>query len=283
VDEIHAAAGVKVVGQNVEGVSSGSPLRVVVTGNEAKEVEDEFTSVKIDTDKIGVILKADTFGSLEALIAYLGEHDIPIRSGDVGPVSKSDISAAEAVRKSNIFFGVVFAFNTNILPEAQERANDLGIKILQSDIIYRLEEEYSEWKDTEMDRQKLEKLEDLPKPAVVRFLPGYTFRQSNPAVFGVEVEEGEITQKMTLLKEDGSQVGTVNEIQSEGKTIPKATKGQQVALSVAGPTIGRQINEGDILITDLTEEQIERLKNLKNLLSESEIEALKRVILVKNG
>lgn len=283
VGEAHAAAGVKVVGQNVEGVLSGSPLRVVATGNEAEEVEAEFTSVKIETDKIGIVLKADTFGSLEALIAYFGEHDIPIRSGDVGPVSNRDISAAEAVRKNDPLLGVVFAFHTNILPEAEEKADGLGIKLFKSNIIYRLEEEYSEWKSLETERQKLEKLGDLPKPAVVRFLPGYMFRQSNPAVFGVEVECGELTQKVGLMKEDGVRIGTVSEIQNEGKTISKAKKGQQVAVSVLGPTIGRQINEGDILVTDLTEEQIERLKNLKNLLSESEIEALKRVILVKNG
>lgn len=283
IEEATAAAGVKVAGQSLEGTLSGSPLRVVVSGEEAGEVEAEFTSVKLDTDTIGVVLKADTFGSLEALIAYFREHEIPIKSGDVGPVSKRDVSEAEAVRKSDPFAGAVFAFNTGILPEAQEKANILGIKIFNSDIIYRLEEEYMEWKTTEVERQKLEKLGDLPKPAVIRFIPGYTFRQRDPAVFGVEIESGELTQKITLLKEDGSKVGTVNEIQHEGKTIPKATKGQEVAVSVSGPTVGRQIHEGDILVTDLTEGQIERLKNLKNLLSESEIEALKRVIMIKNG
>ena len=283
VDQVTAAAGVKVSAPNLDNVLPGSPLKVIEGDKQStfNEVQSEFESVKIETDQMGAILKADTIGSLEALIAFLKDHEIPIRLADIGPVSKTDIAEASIVKQTDLFLGVVFAFNVPTLPDAEHKSKETEVKIFAEPVIYHLVDSYKEWKEKEMDRQKLAHLEDLPKPAVMKYLPGYTFRQSHPAVFGVEVLEGEIKQKTSLIKEDGHSAGTLSEIQSEGKTIKSAKKGQQVALSVEGITLGRQLNEGDILITDLTEVQIERLKNLKGLLTESEIEALKKVILVK--
>ena len=68
VKEITAAAGVKVICQNLDGVVAGAPLRVI-KGNE-KEVLEEIakeTKVNIETADDGVMIKADAIGSLEAL------------------------------------------------------------------------------------------------------------------------------------------------------------------------------------------------------------------------
>ena len=53
------------------------------------------------------------------------------------------------------------------------------------------------------------------------------------------------------MDEKGKRVGVIHQMQHEGKNLEIASKGTQVALSIKGPTIGRQINEGDIFYTDL--------------------------------
>ncbi len=282
VDSVSAASGIKVTGPDVKDVLAGSPLRVFTENAETikQDIDSEFTSVKIETDDLGAILKADTYGSLEALIAYLRDNDIPIRFADVGPVSKRDVNEAEAVKTTDPYLGVVFAFNVPVLSDAKQRAADLVIKVFEEPIIYKLVDEYQEWKKEMTEKQKERYLEGIPRPAVFRYLPGFTFRQNNPAVFGIEVEEGKL-QKAPIMNEKGERLGTIKELQDEGKTVQEALKGKRAALSVTGPTLGRQLNEGETLFTDYTPEQIETLKKHKNLLSESEIEALKKIISIK--
>ena len=74
VNEVVAAAGVKIVAPNIENVISGSPLRVAKADFEEvkEEILHEIDSIKIDTQEMGVLVKADTLGSLEALVTSKG-------------------------------------------------------------------------------------------------------------------------------------------------------------------------------------------------------------------
>ncbi|MFH1786417.1 MAG: translation initiation factor IF-2 [archaeon] len=282
VDSVSAASGVKLSAPGIEDTLAGSPLRVVAGDSEElkTQISTEFEHIRIETEDLGCVLKADTYGSLEALIAFLSENQIPIRYADIGAVSKRGIAEAETVAIADPFLGVVFAFCVDVLPDAREKAKNSGIKIFEENIIYKLVDEYKAWKDAEMVRQKSKKLDGIPKPAYIRFLPGYVFRQKDPAVFGIEILEGTLLPKTQLTNASGKVVGTVKEMQHEGETIQFASSGQKVALSLEGPTIGRHIKEGEYFLSYVTETQMETLKNNKNLLSESEIAALKRVIIL---
>ena len=56
----------------------------------------------------------------------------------------------------------------------------------------------------------------------------------------------------------------------------------QVALSIMGPTIGRQINEGDIFYTDLNSKQAKLLnERFMQRLTEEETEVLNYIINTK--
>jgi len=90
-------------------------------------------------------------------------------------------------------------------------------------------------------------------------MKGYVFRRSDPAVFGSEIIIGKIKQKMTIMNIDGKKVGVIHQIQDKGKTIDEATKGMQVAVSINGPQIGRQLNEGDVFYTYLNSRQAKML------------------------
>ncbi len=102
VDKIVAAAGIKVVAHSLEGALAGSPMRVVEDDTPVEKISNDIKSelddVKIKTDEIGVTLKADTIGSLEALVQELKDANVPIGGADVGDISKRDIIETATIR-----------------------------------------------------------------------------------------------------------------------------------------------------------------------------------------
>ena len=81
VDEVVAAAGIKIAAPNLDDVTSGSPLRVLNDEVDVKaEILKEIEDITIDTEDEGILVKADTIGSLEAVVKLLRDLDIPIRT-----------------------------------------------------------------------------------------------------------------------------------------------------------------------------------------------------------
>lgn len=138
VDEVVAAAGIKIAAPNLDDVVSGSPLRVL---NEDEDVEaellKELEDITVDTDDEGLFVKADTLGSLEAVVHLLKEMEIPIRSAEIGDVNKRDVIDASIAKDENIEHGVIIAFNVKVHPKALDDLNNSGVKLFQGDVIYR--------------------------------------------------------------------------------------------------------------------------------------------------
>ncbi len=147
-----------------------------------------------------------------------------------------------------------------------------------SDVIYRVIEDYKHWLDEEKELERREKSERLTMPGMIRILPGCVFRQSKPAIFGVEVMCGKIKTGVSLIKADGANIGIIHEIQDKGENMDTAAEGMQVAISMRKPTIGRQINESDVLYVNVHEEEKEQLSGL---LSADEDELVETVIAIK--
>jgi translation initiation factor 5B len=256
VEEVAAAAGVKIVAPNLEDAIPGAPLYVVEQGRSINEyvqlIMEEVRELLIKTDRIGVVVKADTLGSLEALISELKRNSVPVRIADIGPVTRRDVIEAEASRASDPLYGVILAFNVKILPEAEEEAMGL-VPIFANNIIYRLIEDYLSWASSEKDRLSKLTLKDLVMPGKVKVLQGYVFRRSKPAIVGVEVLAGRIRAGSPLMRSDGKLIGRIEQIQDRGKPIPEATAGMKIAISIDKPTVGRHFDEGDILYVYLSE------------------------------
>ena len=117
----------------------------------------------------------------------------------------------------------------------------------------------------------------LAKPFRLQILRGYVFRQNNPAVFGVEIMAGTLRPNSGMMKADGRQLATIKSVQLEQKNVEKAEKGKQVAISVPHITVGRQVNEGDILYSFIPEQDFRKLKEFKEFLSEEEKEILREI------
>jgi translation initiation factor 5B len=285
---VEAAAGLKIAAPKLEGVIAGMPIF------EASEegVEKVKDLIEQDINKVlsrgkeirgkeGVVVKADSLGSLEALTEMLEKQGISILSADIGDISKRDIIESENMKKSDQFLGVIMAFNVSVLQEAGEMAKSLEIPIFSSNIIYHLLDEYEEWKKETMESKKKRDLDEAVYPVELQFLPGFLFRQSKPAIFGVEVVAGKLKTGSNLITESGENAGRVKAIQDSGKAMREAEKGMKVALSVEGVTVGKDINEGDALYSDLSERDYNRLKGLKEFLKPEEIEIVKRIHSIK--
>ena len=282
VNSIIAAAGVKIVTPDLEGVLAGSPVMAAEEGKIEQiksAVESEVKQVMISAETNGVILKADTLGSLEAIVEMLKARQVPIKNADIGPVSRRDVVEASAVRRNDKYRGVVLAFGVKPLPDAEQEIIDSGVKVFADQIIYNLIDTYLAWVTEEQASEQRAGIQALTPFCKFQFLKGYAFRRNDPAVFGVEILAGKLRQKCSVMNSEGKTVGTIHQMQEEGKTIPEAVKGKQVAVSMMGPTIGRQINEGEIFYSLPSDAEIKTI-NAKYLsgLSEEDSSLLSEIV-----
>jgi len=258
VDSVSAAAGIKIAAPDLEGVLAGAPLYSVPHGEDlekyAKLVSEEIERIRITTDVDGVVLKADTLGSLEAIAESLKRNDVPVRLADVGDVSKRDVVEAGVVKEHEPFYGVVLAFNIKVLPDAEEEAEIKGVQIFRENIIYRLMDDYLLWLKTQREAEFEQVFEKLVMPGKIRILEGYVFRRAKPAIVGVEILAGRIKSKYTLARaENGEEIGVIQQIQEKGKALSEARQGMQVAVSIDKPMVGRHIFEKDVLYVKVPE------------------------------
>ena len=266
VESVFAAAGIKIVAPNLEGVLAGASL-YGVPENDAPEkyarlISEEIGQIRIATDVEGVILKADTLGSLEAIADILKQNNIPIRLADVGDISKRDVVESAVVKEHEPLYGAILAFNVKILPDAEEEAAVKGVQIFREKIIYHLLENYLTWFKRKRDAGLEQDFETLVRPAKLRVMVGYVFRRARPAIFGVEILVGTIRPKYAVIRaENGEELGEIQQIQDKGKALPDAQQGMQVAVSMERPIFGRHIFEKDLLYTKVPEEHVKILSS----------------------
>jgi translation initiation factor 5B len=284
VDCVYAAAGVKVVASGLEGALAGAPLYAVAPGESpekyAKIVTDEIQKIRIATQVEGVVLKADTLGSLEAIAEILRQNGVQVRIADVGDVSKRDVVEASVVKSREPLAGVVLAFGVRILPDAEEEAAASGVQIFKEPIIYNLIDNYLEWLRSKREAKITEEFEKLVKPGKIRVMEGFIFRRAKPAIFGVEVLGGQLKPRNSLVRaEGGEDIGEVQQIQDKGKAVSEAKMDMQVAVSMDKPIVGRHVFERDILYVKVPEPDVRVLMSTyMDKLEEDEQEVLREYV-----
>jgi translation initiation factor 5B len=284
VDEVVAAAGVKIVAPKIENVISGSPLRVAKADFEEvkEEILQEIESIKIDTREMGVLVKADTLGSLEALVNMLKDLEVPIRTADIGDVSRRDVVNASIVKKEDPLHGVILAFNVKVLPSAAEELKNLEVKLFSADVIYQLTEDYEEWLKAAEERRREQWLEAIIHPAKIRIIPKLVFRYSKPAIAGIEVLGGTVKKDYSLMREDGTPIGKVESMQDKGDNLKSASKGSKVAMAIKEAVFDRDFEEGETLYVNIPEKHYKILETeLKGKLSEDELDILQEIVDIK--
>ncbi len=280
VGSVSAAAGIKITAADLEDAVAGAPIIVAATN--VQEIIDrvlEETSVELESEEDGLIIKADAIGSLEALAFELKAAEIPLKSGRVGDVSRRDIIDAATIRDP--LKRVILAFNVEIHSDAKEELTKSDAHIIQSDVVYKLLEDYSAWADEMRREMEAEKRMEINYPGKVLLLPDCCFRVSKPAIFGVRVLAGRIRPNQQLLREDGRVLGKIKSIQEEKQSLKEAKTGAEVAIAIDGVTFGRQVEVGDVLYVDLPEAHAKALEKIE--LTADEKEVLEKVKEIKRA
>ncbi|MBQ7701450.1 MAG: translation initiation factor IF-2 [Candidatus Methanomethylophilaceae archaeon] len=279
VNELHAAAGVKLSCQNMEGVIAGAPIRVVKNDKDPsiKEMTEE-ASVKIEVQDQGITIKADAIGSLEALAFEAKAAGIPIRKYGVGEVSRRDV--VETAAFTDPMNRVLLVFNAPISKEAENEVSNTGVKMFSNQVVYRLIEEYQEWvEDTKKNKDAAQRME-IPFPAKFMILPNCVFHATKPAIVGVRVLAGKVRGGLNLIKKDGTDAGKIRSLRDGEEVLKDASQGDEVAMAIDGVTVGRQIDVEDVIYVELLESTIRQfLKNTE--LNEDEKMTLQEYLEIK--
>ena len=264
VDEVVAAEGVKVAAPDLDDAMAGAPIRVVRDKSVdavIEAVQAELADIEVSTDEEGITVKADTLGSLEAIAGTLEEAEIPVMHAEVGDVAPRDVRMAETADQPP--HQAILAFNVDVLDDARDLAEQEDVELFEHDVIYRLVEEYEDHVEEIEQAQQQQVLENITRPARFEILPDHTFRQSDPAVVGVEIRGGLLRRNSRVVLFDGDEperVGLLKTIQDEGEDVDEARTGERVAVSIDGPTVGRQIREGDELWVEIPEKHAKILE-----------------------
>ncbi|MDD1677002.1 MAG: translation initiation factor IF-2 [Methanomicrobiales archaeon] len=264
VRSVTAAAGIKVAAPNLDAAIAGSPLYTVRGDRDEviARVRKEMQEISVKLADEGISIKADTIGALEALSKELEEKNIPVMKAEVGPVSRHDLVAIATVK--NPFHSALLCFNTPMLPDAVEILKDPAyghLKVFSSGVIYQLIDDYVAWRDGKKRELEAKQFEQVVLPAKITLLPDCVFRQSNPVVVGVRILGGKLRADLDLVDQQGKRIGHLKTIQQRGENIPEADAGAEIAVSIEGPTVGRQINVHDILYVDIPERHVKVLEH----------------------
>ncbi|WP_280537697.1 translation initiation factor IF-2 [Halopenitus sp. POP-27] len=279
VDSVAAAAGVKIAAPDLADAMAGAPVRVVRDrdiDDVITEVTAELEEIDVDTAEDGVVIKADTLGSLEAMASALKEAEIPIMRAEVGDIAPRDVAIAETANQDE--HKAILGFNVDILANASDELEAADVKLFTDDVIYQLIEEYDTFVEERKRAQQETILDKIVRPSRFRLLPDHTFRQNDPAVVGVEVLAGTLQNNRHVVEFENGEPdrrGQLSGIQKQGEDVEEARAGERVSVAIDGPTVGRQIEEGDVLWTEIPEKHAKILEQeLSDDITADELEAL---------
>jgi translation initiation factor 5B len=281
-DKVQASTGLRLQLIEKSEISSGMPFEVYK--NNLEEIKQKFQkeiSENIQTDKKGIIAKADSLGSLEALLVLLKQENIPVVKAGIGNINKKDVISAKANLDINELDSIIVGFNNSIEEDAKELAKKENIKILTDEVIYKLIENLSKWRKTKQSEIEKRRLMELTTICKIEILPQYVFRNQNPAVFGVKILGGKLTKNLNLIDESGEKIARVKKIEADKKAIEEAKKDQEVAMALPGVNFERQLKETKFLYSDLSESHFKKFKKNKDLLTQDEIKILQEIATIK--
>jgi translation initiation factor 5B len=267
--EIKAAMGVKIAAHDLEKAVAGSRLlRDGDLEELKKECMKDLTDMFSSVESKGVCVQASTLGSLEALLSFLKDSKIPVSGINVGPIYKKDVMRASIMVTTAKEFATILAFDVKVDKDAQELAEEMGVKIFTADIIYHLFDQFTAYMNNIKEERKKEKATLAIWPCILKIVPGCIFNKKDPIILGVDVVEGsvKIGTPICIPSKDCLLLGKVQGIENNHKPVQIAKKGQQVAIRIedSDGTVmaGRQFGESDELCSKISRQSIDVLKEL---------------------
>jgi translation initiation factor 5B len=219
--EVKAALGVKISAPNLEGAIAGSRLMVVGPDDDESDIEAEVESdlgalfSRVEKSGRGVTVQASTLGSLEALLDFLKVSKIPVANVGIGPVYKRDVMNCGTMLEKNKEYAVMLCFDVKIDKEAQQYADEQGIKIFTADIIYHLFDAFTKHMAEIVEKKKEDSKLLAVFPCVLK--PVAVFNKTGPIVVGVDVIEGNLKMHTPIAAVKQNPVTNEKEIVSIGR------------------------------------------------------------------
>ena len=297
-DSVEAACGVKIVAPKLENTIAGTTLYLANTPEQKEEAENAirqewraiFDSMPImcskcsevfprvdfkahtkkgpcrgaEEERKGVVIKADTVGGLEALGFELAKLKIPVRQATVGPVNKRDILMAKSAQDplNKVILGFSVKGNSEVADALND--DDSEIRFFSGSIIYHILDAYEAWREETAEKMAAELRESLVYPGRLLYLKDHTFRAKGPAIVGMRVLGGRVHIGQRLMKLDGTPVGQIKSLRTRASDdVKEANQGDEVAVAINGPTVGRHIEELDEFYVDVPESHAKRLKKIE--------------------
>ena len=193
------------VGSNIVDTAGAHHFLVGEKRNDRPQVEE---------GQVGLLLKAASVGSLEALIGALPKGAVVIYS-DVGDVIESDVFMAKSA-------GVdIYAFEAKVSGSVNKLADTEDVKVKNYSIIYELIEDLNK-----MIRGEIEEV--AGKAEVLALFPF-----NNRKVAGSRMVEGKITKNDTLVIERGGKrlgKAKIVSMKKEKKDVPSVSSGEEFGL-----------------------------------------------------
>jgi translation initiation factor 5B len=271
---VRGSIGVKVTGHDLEKAIAGLQLHVAKNDADVERLQamcmKEFDAAmnKIKCVERGVYVQASTLGSLEALLEFLKQSKIPYSAVRIGPVARKDVMKISTMLEHAPTYACILAFDVKVERDAQELADQTGVKIFQAEIIYHLFDKFTAHIE-EVKRRQREQFKSIAVfPCKLRILPTCIFNKRDPIVIGVEVLAGKLkTDTPIYVVEKEIIIGRVTSIQSNHVEKEMASAGEEVCIKIentssdAPKMIGRHFETTDTLISHISRESIDACKD----------------------
>jgi translation initiation factor 5B len=281
-EEVSAATGLRIqLKEEIKDILPGMPFQIF--RNNKSEILKEFKKLitdQIEVDDEGIIIKADSLGSLEALLVLLKQENIKVCKAGIGKIDKRDVISANTNFQTDPLKAVILGFNVKTEEDVKEM-DTKNIKIMEEEVVYKLIENLKEWQEIKRKEIEKEKMMNLVSVCKIKILPQYVFHNSNPAIFGVRIEAGKLKAETNLINEAGEEISSVKKIQVEKESVNEAGAGMEVAISLPGTNFERQLKDKEYLYSDMSSKQFTEFKKNKELLSREEIEVLQKISQIK--
>ncbi|KAJ2227057.1 eukaryotic translation initiation factor 5B [Coemansia sp. RSA 1722] len=282
---IKAAMGVKISAPDLDKAIAGSRLLVVGPDDDEEDLKEEIMSdfanmqKSVDRSGTGVWVQASTLGSLEALLEFLRTSKIPVSGINIGPVHKKDVSLASAMLEKAKEYAVMLCFDVKIDKDAQELADEMGVKIFQAEIIYHLFDQFTAHHKALVEQKRKEQATHAVFPCVLKMIKGAVFNKHNPLILGVDVVQGQLRIGTPLCVIKVNPETKIREIISLGKVfsmevnhkavevVRKGESGAGIAVRIDSlpnenpKTYGRQFDDNDQILSHISRKSIDVLKS----------------------
>ena len=284
-ESVRASSGVRIIASNVDKCYAGTNLHVInSTEEEALErATKEFESFmdKFNFKETGIVIQAPTIGELEAIYQLFEENDINIKNGYVNALNEKDFMKVESQFEYETDEEYrCLAYFGDILGKEREKYNQLAekskIKLITSNVIYQLMEEYKKYYDESIEVKKKKLLNEGKAiyPCEIKILKDHIYMTggSDDILVGVKVIRGKLCKNTPLITLNKTLLGNVTSIQKEKKDLDEAKVNDEVCIRISHEdyvSYGRHFDHKDKVVSKVTAESIKLLgkyfrKDLKN-------------------